>query len=347
MRALLALLSLTFFGGIFSGGFLGAAPAHAHEVRPGYIEITETSRDNFDIIWKQPVRDGTNQVAGLGLRPIFPAHCTRLNDSTMARRPGVLIESFALYCDGGLLGHGIGVEGLQKTITDVIVRLVQAERTTTLRLTAQSPRQAFSGGAGVWSYFRLGLEHLAFGFDHILFVLGLVLLVAGVRRLVLAISGFTLAHSMTLALSALGAVSLSPPLVEALIALSLIFVAVELARPKNVDSIARRRPQIVAFLFGLLHGFGFAGVLVQIGLPRDATLWALALFNIGLEVGQLIVVALALAALALMRSLSRFPNNGANNGAKNAVQDTAQDVLCVLIGGLGIYWFITRSALLF
>ncbi|MGB0478354.1 MAG: HupE/UreJ family protein, partial [Parvibaculales bacterium] len=168
-------------------GALLLAPAAAHEVRPGYIEINETERDRFEVIWKQPVRSaGVGAVAGLGLRPVFPENCRRMGDSVMRRQPGALLEKFSLHCDGGLFGQSIGVEGLQRTITDVLVQMALLDGGRhSLRLTANAPVQQFAGGGTfLLAYFGLGVEHLVFGPDHILFVLGLVLLVTGWRRLV-------------------------------------------------------------------------------------------------------------------------------------------------------------------
>lgn len=317
---------------------LMAWPAAAHEVRPGYIELTETARDNYAIIWKQPVRSaGRAAVAGLGLRPVFPENCTRLSDSRMQRRPGVLIERFELACAGGLLGRQIGVEGLQKTITDVFVHVQFIDASSSnLRLTAEAPvARLAGGGAGLTAYFGLGVEHLIFGIDHILFVLGLVMLVKGWRRLVYVITAFTIAHSITLALSMLAGVSAPAAVVEAIIALSILFLAVELLQAEERRSpLATHYPQAVAFGFGLLHGFGFAGVLGDIGLPRDLAAPALALFNIGLEVGQLAVIALAL-------SVGRY--------AVPMAQRTTlvTEIPIVLIGGVSVYWLIDRAAGIF
>ena len=315
-----------------------ALPVAAHEVRPGYIELTEIERDNFAVIWKQPVRNaGRDAVAGLGLRPVFPENCTRLSDSNMQRRPGVLIERFSLACEGGLMGQKVGVEGLQKTITDVFVHLQLIDgKSVNLRLTAEEPVAAFAGGgAGLVAYFGLGVEHLVFGFDHILFVLGLVMLVQGDgqkwRRLVYVITAFTLAHSITLALSMLANVSAPSAVVEAIIALSILFLAVELVqKPENRSPIASRYPQAVAFGFGLLHGFGFAGVLGDIGLPRDLAIAALALFNVGLEIGQLMVIAAALFIGKQMQPVI-------------ARQPLLAEVPIVLIGGVSVYWLIERA----
>lgn len=319
--------------------FAFLVPAHAHEVRPGYIEITEVARDSFDIVWKQPVRSaGANAVAGLGLRPVFPENCARLGDSRMRRLPGALVEKFSLTCDGGLFGQSIGVEGLQRTITDVLVQLALIDGGRySLRLTADAPVQTFSGGGTfLMAYFGLGVEHLVFGLDHILFVLGLVLLVQRWRSLIWVITAFTLAHSLTLGLSMLGRISAPSAVVEAIIALSILFVAIELLQPPEKRSaLAARYPQAMAFGFGLLHGFGFAGVLGEIGLPRDVELAALALFNIGLEVGQLLVVA---AMVLFMRFVK--PALLAHEKWAPALQQ----VPIIAIGGISVYWLLDRLA---
>ena len=319
--------------------FAFLVPAHAHEVRPGYIEITEVARDSFDIVWKQPVRSaGANAVAGLGLRPVFPENCARLGDSRMRRLPGALVEKFSLTCYGGLFGQSVGVEGLQRTITDVLVQLALIEGGRySLRLTADAPVQTFSGGGTfLMAYFGLGVEHLVFGLDHILFVLGLVLLVQGWRSLIWVITAFTLAHSLTLGLSMLGRISAPSAVVEAIIALSILFVAIELLQPPEKRSaLAARYPQAMAFGFGLLHGFGFAGVLGEIGLPRDVELAALALFNIGLEVGQLLVVA---AMVLFMRFVK--PALLAHEKWAPALQQ----VPIIAIGGISVYWLLDRLA---
>ncbi|MDA8725055.1 HupE/UreJ family protein [Alphaproteobacteria bacterium] len=319
--------------------FAFLVPAHTHEVRPGYIEITEVARDSFDIVWKQPVRSaGANAVAGLGLRPVFPENCARLGDSRMRRLPGALVEKFSLTCDGGLFGQSIGVEGLQRTITDVLVQLALIDGGRySLRLTADAPVQTFSGGGTfLMAYFGLGVEHLVFGLDHILFVLGLVLLVQGWRSLIYVITAFTLAHSLTLGLSMLGRISAPSAVVEAIIALSILFVAIELLQPPAKRSaLAARYPQAMAFGFGLLHGFGFAGVLGEIGLPRDVELAALALFNIGLEVGQLLVVA---AMVLFMRFVK--PALLAHEKWAPALQQ----VPIIAIGGISVYWLLYRLA---
>ena len=312
-----------------------SVPGLAHEVRPGYIEIIETLPEDYDISWKQPIRPSGQQVAGLGLRPVFPPNCMRKSDSAFITRPGALVESFSLNCAGGLGGQVIAIEGLQKTITDVFVRLVPlAGQAVNVRLTATIPAQKLAGGGLAFgAYFGLGVRHLLGGFDHILFVIGLVLLVSGWRRLFWVVTAFTLAHSLTLALSMLEIFRLPSAPVEAMIALSILFVAIELTHAPDLRSpIASRFPQAIAFGFGLLHGFGFAGVLYDIGLPRGATIEALALFNIGLEAGQLALVALLLAVGGVFRHWRLVKFGGFVTG----------EAAPLLLGVAACYWLVAR-----
>ena len=326
MRSLFSLLFL----------FLLVGVAHAHEVRPGYIEITETSENNYAISWKQPVRENVDSVSGLGLRPVFPTNCKHLGARDMVRRTGDLIEQFFLECEGGLLGQQIGMDGLQRTITDVFVRLIPLQgETASLRLTAETPIGRLSGGgAPLQEYLMLGVEHLIFGYDHILFIITLTLITVSLRRLFWVVTAFTLAHSITLALSVLGILRLSSAPVEAIIALSIVFVAVELSLPPQKRSyVASNHPQLIAFVFGLIHGFGFSGVLLDIGMPRGETAQALVLFNIGLEAGQLFVVALVslVTAAAARSSLNQY-----------SVQ--ARSITALIVGAIASYWMITRLA---
>lgn len=315
-------------------------PAAAHEVRPGYLEITETEPLRYAVSWTQPVRSGRQQIYGLALRPVFPTACERGGESAFGHRPGALTESFALNCTESLAGQSIGVQGLQQTITDVFVRLVLADgRELSLRLTPTQPTQQIveivGGGALLGEYFLLGVEHLLLGYDHILFVLGLILLIAHWRMLVATITAFTLAHSITLGLSVFGLVTLPSAPVEASIALSVLFLACELMRsPEQRSVVANRFPWLIAFGFGLLHGFGFAGVLADIGLPSQAALWALALFNVGLECGQLLVVAAVLLWLRLLGALPPV--------AAGAVR--LRRPLIALMGVLAAWWSVGQVA---
>ena len=330
LRFVLAVLVLTVFISA------STSSVRAHEVRPGFLKIDEIAPQTYTVSWKQPVRGGAQNVAGLGLRPVFPASCERGTDSTMRLLPGVLVETFTLICAGGLRGQAVGIEGLQKTITDVFVQLLEVdENLVHMRLTPEQPLQKFTGGVGLFNYLWLGVEHLVFGYDHILFVIGLVMLVSSWRRLVLVITGFTLAHSVTLGLSVLDVIYLPAAPVEAVIALSIVFVATELLRPEETRArLTQQHPQIIALAFGLLHGFGFAGVLADIGLPRDTGFFALALFNVGLEVGQLCVVGLCLGIAYVVRQVAMPPLYNAR----------AQTGIVMAMGGLASYWLVARTA---
>ena len=335
IRPFLAAFALTIFAlSVFT--IAGLSPSSAHEVRPGFLKIDEISPGTYAVTWKQPVRSGAQNIAGLGLHPVFPASCERITDSKMRLLPGVLVETFTLICAGGLRGQAIGIEGLQKTITDVFVQLHEADDNLLhIRMTPEQPLQIFTGGVGLSNYLLLGIEHLVFGYDHILFVIGLVMLVSGLRRLVLVITGFTLAHSATLGLSVLDVIYLPAAPVEAVIALSIVFVATELLRPEESRArLTQRHPQIIALAFGLLHGFGFAGVLVDIGLPRETGFFALALFNIGLEIGQLCVVGLCLGISYMARQAALTPLYSAR----------AQTGIVMAMGGLASYWMVARTA---
>src|SRR5690606_4582930 len=192
-----------------------------------------------------------------------------------------------------------------------------------------------------WTYTIIGIEHIVFGFDHLLFVLALVLLLKGGWLVVQTVTAFTIAHSMTLVGASLGYLSLPSRPVEAVIALSIVFLAVEVVKAQqnarmhgNSDTmplrLSQRFPWVVAFLFGLLHGLGFAGALAEIGLPQDAIPMALLTFNLGVELGQLAIVAVAFAVLALVRRLHEASLHPAKVAASYAIGITAT------------FWFIER-----
>lgn len=320
----------------------------AHEVRPAYLELTEVSAGRFEVLWKQPVLAdaGPGLVRRLPLRPAFPARCREAGRALPELTAAALLERWTIDCGAGGLGDApIEVAGLPRTLTDVLlrVRFVGGASVDHL-LRPEAPRVVVSpeggGGMAVPAYLRLGVEHLLFGFDHILFVVGLMFLVGRPLQLVQVVTAFTAAHSITLALSTLGVVTLSQRPVEAVIALSILYLAVELARGAGRASGATsaadersslaRSPWAIAFGFGLLHGFGFAGALADIGLPEEARAMALLLFNVGVEIGQLMVVGVLLALLYGLR-VGRVP-----------VPAAAVQAPIVLMGTVSAYWFLER-----
>ncbi len=251
-------------------GLTGVMSVSAHESRPAYLEIKETAANRYTILWRTPVLSGARLPVALKLpdsaRTLGEPITQQLSDSLIERRTIEINE-------GGFAGQRIYFVGLQATITDVLVRvqwLDGGEATTIIR-----PSEAWiiiSEPQGTWAVVRdytvLGVEHILFGIDHLLFVLALLLITKGTARLVKTITAFTLAHSITLGLAALGFVQVPVAPVEAVIALSIVFVAAEIIHARQgIIGLTARSPWIVAFTFGLLHGFGFAGALSEIGLP--------------------------------------------------------------------------------
>ena len=342
------------------------ASTAAHEVRPAYLELNETSAGRFEVLWKQPVLADAEPgaIRRLPLRPAFPAHCHEAGRSLPEVTASALIERWTIDCGTGGLGDApIEIAGLPRTLTDVLLRVrFRGGATVDHLLRPEAPRAAVrpetGGGMAVPAYLRLGVEHLLFGFDHILFVVGLTFLVRRPLQLVQVVTAFTAAHSITLALSTLGVVTLPQRPVEAVIALSILFLAVELARSVGGAAGAReqrsadahrqdgggegaggareqrsalaRSPWAIAFGFGLLHGFGFAGALADIGLPEQARAMALLLFNVGVEIGQLAVVGLLLALLYGLRA------------RRAALPAVAAQVPIYVMGTVSAYWFLER-----
>ena len=254
--------------------------------------------------------------------------------------PGAMIVRGTLTCAGGLAGKTISIVGLEATITDVLVRLHHADgRLESHLLRPQTPSVTLGGittaGERALGYVQLGVQHILLGVDHLLFVLGLMLIVSDRWTLVKTITSFTLAHSITLAIATLGYASAPLPPLNAAIALSILFLGPEIVRTwRGETSFTIRHPWVVAFAFGLLHGFGFASGLTSMGLPKAEIPLALLLFNVGVELGQ---VAFVLLVILLERSfrvlevrwprlVERFPGYA--------------------VGTLGAYWTIQRTLIL-
>jgi hydrogenase/urease accessory protein HupE len=288
---------------------LHGARSAAHEIRPAYLEITENPSHRFDVLWKQPAA-GDRMVhlaprVSNGLLAAPPAEEFAANSFLVRRWRDVAADRASFD------GATVRIEGLESTITDALVSISFANGQELHQiLRPQMPELTIhltgTGKLAVPAYLLLGIEHILTGFDHLSFVLGLVLLVRSRSTLVKTITAFTAAHSMTLAAAALGLVHVNPAIIEALVALSIVFVALELARTyRGRYGLTVRYPWLIAFTFGLLHGFAFAGSLADIGLPPHNIPLALLLFNVGVEIGQLVFVAAVLGAIALLRRLPR------------------------------------------
>lgn len=314
----------------------------AHEMRPAYLEITQVDQYRFEVFWKRPQLSGRSLK--LDLR--FPRHCTTEQIGLDRVTDSAWITRLMLDCSAeGLSGYSIAVDGLSSTMTDILLRIRWLNgRNLSHILKPDQPALEIDaagraeGPSGLLAYLRLGVEHLLTGFDHVLFVIGLLFLGRSRWELVRIVTSFTVAHSVTLGLSALDLVRLSQTPVEAVIALSILFLAVELAKDDR-SSVLFRQPWLIAFTFGLLHGFGFAGALRDIGLPSDAVLWALLLFNIGVEIGQLMIVFAGLSLAFLLRL----------QPVAYAARGVASWLPRVPVWGIGIisaYWLIQRTALI-
>jgi hydrogenase/urease accessory protein HupE len=277
---------------------LTASWATAHEVRPAYLEITETAPQRFDVVWKQPALADRR----LAIDVVLPEGCGKDEAAVPQHTGAALIERWQSHCS--MRAGVVHIEGLSATLTDTLVRVTYLDgRTLSRILRPSSASLDLSDPAPViGAYFFLGVEHLLLGIDHILFVVGLVLFIRAPWPLVKAVTAFTVAHSITLALSVLQFVKLPQGPVEAVIALSILFLARELMLPNGRRSgLTESAPWLMAFAFGLLHGFGFAGALADIGLPREQLAMSLLLFNLGIEAGQLAVIAVLLSGVWLAR----------------------------------------------
>ena len=317
---------------------LPAAPAQAHTSLPAYLGLNELAPGTFSIIWRVPAVEGPPPA----IFPVLPAHCVVPDIPSEVELPGSIVTNGVVACgDTGLAGQTIAIDGLRVTIMDTLVRIEFADGTSlTQILRPQEPSfvvgEESNRRVDGWGYFRLGVDHILSGIDHLLFVFGVLWIVAGLRRLLKAITAFTVAHSITLGLATLGFVRVPPAPVEALVALSIVFLAVEIAqRDRGAASLTYRRPWVVAFAFGLLHGFGFAGTLSQIGIPPGDIPLALLSFNVGVEVGQIAFITAALALFAALRTLEVHP------------RPWMQSIPAYAIGCLGSFWFLQRCALIF
>jgi hydrogenase/urease accessory protein HupE len=315
---------------------LVAAAAAAHEVRPGFLELRETGPQTYSLLWKKP----TGGEIEIFIAPVMPPECRLQTAGRQQLTPGAVVVRGTLRCPGGLGGKTIAIDGLRTTITDVLLRVHHADgRLESHLLKPASPSVTLGATTTGWqragSYLRLGVEHILLGVDHLLFVLGLLLIVQGRWTLVKTITAFTLAHSITLAVATLGYASAPLPPLNAAIALSILFLGPEIVRRwRGETSFTIRHPWVVAFAFGLLHGFGFASGLTSLGLPPAEIPLALLLFNVGVEIGQLAFIVLIVLLERSFRVLEvHWPA-------------FAERLPGYVVGTLGAYWTIQRTLVL-
>ena len=317
---------------IFCACLLPAAQAFAHEVRPAYLDLREKAPGIFDVLFKTPMRGD----ARLALDVSFSGRVQMATPVISRMTDNAMVQTWRLSANEQLGGQEVRIDGLASTMTDALVRIEFIDgREWVGRLTPRTPQATIPAGQSGWTiavtYLKLGVEHILLGVDHLLFVLALILIARNTRELIKAITAFTVAHSVTLAAAALGFVHVPPKPVEAAIALSIAFVALEIIRARDGESgIAARAPWLVAFAFGLLHGFGFAGALSEIGLPTGHIPVALLFFNVGVELGQLLFVAVVLSLAALVRLVRRPLPRWAGLAPP------------YLIGSVAMFWVIQR-----
>ena len=311
----------------------------ADEFKPGYLQLTQLDRETYDVLWKVPAID---ESTTLKAKPQFPDGTEVLTEVRSTFSRGVTVQRWRIRVRQGLDGKTIFFSQLSETRIDVLARLVRLDGTVQLeRILPVHPIFIGRPSPGrlevVRTYTILGIEHILSGFDHLLFVLALVLLVHGTRRLLFTITAFTAAHSLTLAGATLGWVRVPGPPVEASIALSIVFVASEIVHARQGRySVTQHYPWVVAFAFGLLHGFGFAGALAEVGLPQASIPIALLFFNVGVEIGQLLFVGVVLAVIT----------TGWRVGQRLRVPQPAWlwRIAPYAIGALASFWLVERVA---
>ncbi len=311
-----------------------ASGAFAHEMRPAYLELRETKAETYDVLWKVP---GRGDNLRLGLYVEFPADCENVTEPRGTMINNALTERWSLQRAGGLTGATIRIAGLSATMTDVLVRLERLDGTTQItRLTPSAPSFLVEAAPRALdvarTYSVLGVDHILTGIDHLLFVLALLIITGGGWRLVKTVTAFTISHSVTLTAATLGWVHIPTPPVEAVIALSIVFVAAEIVRQRRgIEGFTARAPWVVAFSFGLIHGLGFAGGLREAGLPGGHIPTALLFFSIGVETGHFLFIGLVLSLIDLVRRINipflRY----------------AELVPPYAIGSIAMFWAIQRT----
>jgi hydrogenase/urease accessory protein HupE len=312
--------------------------AFAHESQPGLLELRQLGPERYEVIWRAPIYYGRPHPAELQLpgswSTVGEPTVRQLPDSALHRR---IVDVGTDSIDGSL----VRFPGLESTITDVFVRISRLDGSEASLVVRPTQPYAELRGERPWyvasgEYLVLGFNHILMGIDHLLFVLGLLIIVRGRRMLIKTITAFTLAHSVTLAVATLGYAQVPGPPLNAAIALSILFLGPEIVRVwRGETSFTIRHPWVVAFGFGLLHGFGFASGLSTVGMPKAEIPLALLMFNIGVEIGQLAFVLLMLLAYRSLRVLEfRWPR----------WVDFAPGYA---IGSLGAYWTIQRAVMMF
>lgn len=316
---------------------LSASQAGGHKLQPAYLEISQQSIGTFSVLWKRPLVGNSP----MNIYPMFPEACSNITEPSISPSQNFALERWLVDCGkDGLFKKTIAIDGLEATVTDTLVRIYYldgAEETHLLRPATNSAVLEGNPSAlkRILAYLQLGIQHILMGIDHLLFVLGLLLIVKSRWMLLKTITSFTVAHSITLGIATLGYASVPLPPLNAVIALSILFLGPEIVRSwRGGTSLTIRHPWVVAFAFGLLHGFGFATGLTNLGLREVEIPQALLVFNCGVELGQ---VAFVLLIIMLERSFRILEINWPK---------WVQMVPGYAVGSLGAYWTIQRTVIL-
>ncbi len=314
--------------------FAVCLPTQADEFRPALLEIVERDGGWVDVTWKVPMR--SDKV--LAVKPVLPDFLEAIGPGSGRRVPGAWIQTSSYRAgDNVLNGSTLSVEGLASIPVDVLVRITlkdETEHSTILRSSSNSftiPEIATNKQLA-FSYLRMGTIHILEGYDHLLFLLALLLIVSGFRKLLWTITAFTLAHSITLGLATLGMVNVPSAPTEAVISLSILFLAAEIIRLRAGDKpLTANYPWVVAFSFGLIHGLGFAGALSEIGVPQNAVPLALVMFNVGVEIGQIAFVSVVAGLIALTKRYI-MPSH-----------EFSGKLVPYVIGAVAAFWTVERT----
>ncbi|MBO9446306.1 HupE/UreJ family protein [Ruegeria sp. R14_0] len=315
---------------------LAAQTSHAHALDPGYLDLRQLATNTWQVLWRKPDVNGQP----MDIDAVLPSQCSEPRGPEPRSDGSAWIATWVVDCTGGLASQIITIEGLERQRNDVLLRVQPLSSSpATFRFTPDAPSLTIPERPTTWSvlgsYFQLGFEHILEGWDHLLFVFALFVLVRDPWRLVGAVTAFTVAHSITLALATLGVLHVPGPPVEAVIALSIVFLALEILNHKDGTlRLSEKYPWIVCFCFGLLHGLGFAGALAEIGVPSDDLFAALLAFNLGVEAGQLLFIGALSAVILAWRFV--LPT------VSKAIAPAVIPVTGYAIGCVSMYWLVER-----
>ena len=294
----------------------------SHEFNPAHLVVDELNEKEYKVSWMYPSKN-----IGARAEIIFPTNCQRENQ-TPIQKGKYLVEKIVLNCENSLKGQSIEVENLS-VLNDALVTITHMNGEVfegLMNLKKSSLKIPFKEQVYPLGYFTLGIDHLMSGKDHILFIVGLLFLMSGLLNAIKTITAFTLAHSITLGLSVFELVSLPQATVEVIIALTIIYLALEVSESKKYAST----PWLIAFGFGLLHGLGFANALTGIGIGNEQLLLSLLFFNLGIEAGQLFLIPIFGFAIWMAHRFNFYK----------------QSATCasLVLGGMGFFWLIGRTA---